>query len=407
MKSNGHTLTKTLATDASGALQRLAAIVAENVSELLHTDVMVLDEQRLIIAGPLPLIGHRFELAHCPNSQDAIFIPFSLDEESGEVVICELASGEAISPRLARVLVEMVINEATAGNRQSAQTEGRHRLIFDLLCGRVEDEDAIFEQATRLGLDLQPPRAVLLIDARDYIMPTCVSRDHRADIRAQHRAQYVIRAVVKYFRLPSDLTCAYVGHGEIAVLKAADAHNLADWVDAERRNESSSWADLSALKRAARGLLNHLPGVDSRAYYISIGRFHRGLKGLARSYDDARAALALGRRFNPDQRVYCLDELSIYAFVGVSDQMTKVDLALHLLSPLHEESELLETLNVFFAVDGCPSQAASKLSIHRNTVAYRLSRVASLTGLDPRRFDEGVQLRLALILRTMNEASVA
>jgi carbohydrate diacid regulator len=78
-----------------------------------------------------------------------------------------------------------------------------------------------------------------------------------------------------------------------------------------------------------------------------------------------------------------------------------------LLSPLHEESELLETLNVFFAVDGCPSQAASKLSIHRNTVAYRLSRVASLTGLDPRRFDEGVQLRLALILRTMNEASVA
>ncbi|MBP8948104.1 MAG: helix-turn-helix domain-containing protein [Candidatus Promineofilum sp.] len=407
MKSSGHTLTKTLAIDSSSALQQLAAIVAENVSELLHTDVMVLDEQRIIIAGPFQLIGQPFQLAHCSKSQDAIFVPFNLNGEAGEVVVCELASGEAISPRLARILVEMVINEATTGNRPSAQTESRNKLIFDLLCGRVEDEDAIFEQATRLGLDLLPPQAVLLIDASDYIMPACVSRNHRADVQAQHRAQYVIRAVVNYFRLPSDLTCAYVGHGEIAVLKAADANSLADWAEADGDNKSPSWADLSALKRAARGLLDHLPGAGSRAYHLSIGRFHRGLKGLARSYEDARAALALGRRFNRDQRVHCLDELSIYAFVGVSDHMTKVDLALHLLSPLYEEPELLETLNVFFAVDSCPSQAAGKLCIHRNTVAYRLGRIASLTGLDPRRFDEAVQLRLALILRTMSGASVA
>ncbi len=157
MKSSGHTLTKTLAIDSSSALQQLAAIVAENVSELLHTDVMVLDEQRIIIAGPFQLIGQPFQLAHCSKSQDAIFVPFNLNGEAGEVVVCELASGEAISPRLARILVEMVINEATTGNRPSAQTESRNKLIFDLLCGRVEDEDAIFEQATRLGLDLLPP----------------------------------------------------------------------------------------------------------------------------------------------------------------------------------------------------------------------------------------------------------
>ena len=32
---------------------------------------------------------------------------------------------------------------------------------------------------------------------------------------------------------------------------------------------------------------------------VGIGRYHPGIRGLARSYEDARAALALGRRFRP------------------------------------------------------------------------------------------------------------
>ncbi|HEU5088034.1 MAG TPA: helix-turn-helix domain-containing protein, partial [Roseiflexaceae bacterium] len=92
--------------------------------------------------------------------------------------------------------------------------------------------------------------------------------------------------------------------------------------------------------------------------------------------------------------------LGMAAFVGISDEPTKVELATHLLSPLDPEPELLSTLQVFFAHNCCPSTAARELVIHRNTLAYRLQKIASLTGLDPRQFHDAVQIQLALLLRS-------
>ena len=37
--------------------------------------------------------------------------------------------------------------------------------------------------------------------------------------------------------------------------------------------------------------------------------------------------------------------------------------------------------------------------VHRNTLLYRLGRVKEITGLDPKKFDDAVQLRLALKMR--------
>ena len=44
---------------------------------------------------------------------------------------------------------------------------------------------------------------------------------------------------------------------------------------------------------------------------------------------------------------------------------------------------------------------AKRLCIHRNTLTYRLEKITSLTGLDPRCFDEAVQIRLALLLQEL------
>ncbi|MDQ2742074.1 MAG: helix-turn-helix domain-containing protein, partial [Chloroflexota bacterium] len=162
-----------------------------------------------------------------------------------------------------------------------------------------------------------------------------------------------------------------------------------------------SWANLAALKRAGTGLLSRLRHDTHSAINIGIGRYHPGLRGLTGSYQDALAALSLGRRFHGQNRVHCLDGLGIAAFVGISDEATKIDLATYLLSPLDHGPDLLATLEAFFAEDCAPSPTAAILSIHRNTLAYRLDKITSLTGLDPRCFDEAVQIRLALLLRSL------
>jgi carbohydrate diacid regulator len=240
---------------------------------------------------------------------------------------------------------------------------------------------------------------VILIDAADYVLP---ANNGHSEVQAQ-RVQTVIGSIVSFFQLPNDAICASLGEGKICVLKASNTRNLDPWATGSDLPEGlgSSWANLTALKRAADALLNRLCGDTNTSINIGIGRYHPGLQGISRSYQDAQASLSLGRRFQGNNRVHCLGELGIVAFVGVPDEATKIDLAKYLLSPLDQEPELLLTLNVFFSENCCPSSTAKRLSIHRNTLSYRLDKVATLTGLEPRQFDHAVQMRLSLLLRSL------
>lgn len=76
-----------------------------------------------------------------------------------------------------------------------------------------------------------------------------------------------------------------------------------------------------------------------------------------------------------------------------------MELANHLLSPLDNEPDLISTPKIFFEQDCTFLATAKRLCIHRNTLTYRLEKITSLTGLDPRCFDEAVQIRLALLLQ--------
>jgi carbohydrate diacid regulator len=221
----------------------------------------------------------------------------------------------------------------------------------------------------------------------------------------RRRAQGVIDSVVSFFHLPSETICAYIGDGEVAVLKASSTQDLRAWAEGEDAADpaSASWANLGALKRAATALLGRLKRDTNASLSIGIGRYHPGIGGLACSYEDARAALSVGRRAKGRDQVHCLDSLGVAAFVGLADEPTKVSLASHLLSPLDGTPGLIETLQAYFAEDCSPSATASRLAIHRNTLGYRLDRIASLTGLDPRRFDDAVQIRLALALRDLRD----
>jgi carbohydrate diacid regulator len=211
---------------------------------------------------------------------------------------------------------------------------------------------------------------------------------------------------VSFFHLPDDTICTDLGGGELVVLKASNTRNLGRWAEAENNTDSLNalWTNLTALKRAGDALLVRLRDDTGVAISIGIGRYHSGVLGLAKSYQDARMALSLGHRFNGRDRVYCLDRLGIAAFIGVADEQTKIELATHLLSPLDCETELLTTVEAFFAHNCSPSATVKQLLIHRNTLNYRLDKLASLIGLDPRCFDEAVQIRLALLLRKLQSS---
>jgi carbohydrate diacid regulator len=391
---------------ANGQFERVAALIADQTAEIFSTRVAALDERGVVIASNDPaLVGRPFGAERPAGDEVYLRVPIRVDTQAAEVIVAQPANGEVISPRLARALIDSMVTQAAVVARLPNRRELKDKFIHNLLCGATGDEGAVLREAQILGLDLMRPRAVILIDAAAHILPPPGSgaRPPFDDTRVRQRADLIIASVVGYFDLPNDTICAYIGGGEVAVLKASSTQDLEAWTDRADGLEQviPSWANLTALKRAVNGLLARLRRDTLAPITIGIGRYHPGLRGLGRSYQDARAALSLGSRFHGPNEVHCLDALGVASFVGVSDEGTKVDLASHLLSPLDHEPELLETLSVFFAEDCCVSPTAARLAIHRNTLSYRLDKITSLTGLDPRHFDHAVQICLALVVRSL------
>lgn len=368
------------------------------LTDLLHAPVTVVDQHGEVVASTEQhLVG-----ARVPHpEQEHLRIPLQLDQQRAAVLIGTPRNGETVSPRLAHALVDLVLKQTVADRAEAHRTLKNH-FIDDLLHGRGADEAAILREARLLRLNFAVPRAVILIDAAAYVLPpTDDDEQPFPQLDIERRAQVVIDSVAHFFQLPDKTIVAYIGDGEIAVLKASNTKSLATWAKATDADDvaSPSWTNLSALKRAGAALLTRLQHDTGTAVSIGLGRYHPGVHGIAHSYQDARAALSLGQRFQGQNQVYCLDSLGMAAFVGIPDEQTKLDLSTYLLSPLSDAPELLQTLTVFFAQNCCPSATAQQLSVHRNTLSHRLDKITALTGLNPRRFDDGVQIRLALLLR--------
>lgn len=385
--------------------ERIAAIVTERASAVLGAPVWVVTETGSVIASSGSTSRWQDHPAFDPAAEDSLLrVPMRVGSQAGEVVVAEASDGETVSSRVGGALVELMISQALILAQLPNREELKSRFIHDLLRGRIENEPDIMREGELLGMKLAVPRAVILIDASDYILSAedGVESEQRTT-QIPRRAQYVIASIVGFFALPSDTICAYIGDGEIAVLKAAGTQDLVAWTDTieDEGRPTGSWANLIALKRAAAALLKRLRHDTRASITIGVGRYHPGIRGMAHSYRDARAAITLGSRFHGQNLVHCLDGLGVAAFVGISDERTKLELAMHLLSPLDQESELIETLRAFFKTDCCPSSAAQALCIHRNTLGYRLDKITMLTGLDPRRFDDAVQIRLALLVRAL------
>jgi carbohydrate diacid regulator len=398
----------------------VAARVTAKITELLYAPVFVVDQRGVVLTSSDPSFAGR--LLHWEYGEKVLEkflrVPLYHATETAEILVGESYNSEVIPSRLAHALVELVVNQTITQIQFPSQHKIKNRLLYDLLHGRITDESIALEQAAQLGMDLSQPRAVILIDAANYILEATVpnsgtnASNHDLDQQIklnqqrqaieQRRTKVVIGSIVDFFQLPSDTICVDLGQGNIGVLKASNSKNLDPWATCEEtQGVSSSWANLTALKRAANALLVRLRSDTHASVNIGIGRYHPGLKGLARSYEDAHIALSLGTRLQGGDRIHCLGEMGIAAFVGIADEATKIDLAKYLLSPLNHETELLVTLNTFFSENCCPSSTAKRLSIHRNTLSYRLDKIASLTGLEPRRFDDAVQMRLSLLLRSL------
>lgn len=133
---------------------------------------------------------------------------------------------------------------------------------------------------------------------------------------------------------------------------------------------------------------------------VGIGGAYSQANGLRWSYFEAREAATRGLDVNVPER------LSLTSLLLASEDVPMAAMAKEALDPLLtfdavHGSELLETLERYLQLNGSVAAVAEALALHRNTVRYRLTQIAELTGYDPASTPDRVQLWLALAVRRL------
>jgi sugar diacid utilization regulator len=152
---------------------------------------------------------------------------------------------------------------------------------------------------------------------------------------------------------------------------------------------------LTASVEGANDLLQERHKISIAA---GISTICHGLTEIRRGYEEAQRALSM-RPVHGD--FVALSELSLldYAITSADETVRHLipdQLASVLAEDLSKGGELVDTALAYIEADLNVRRAAKALFVHPNTVHYRLSRLADRTGLDVRRFEDLVELLMAV-----------
>lgn len=158
--------------------------------------------------------------------------------------------------------------------------------------------------------------------------------------------------------------------------------------------------DGASAPALARNLSDHLAEAGIHAS-VGIGGAYTKPNGLRWSYFEARDAASHGLPVNEPER------LSLTSLLLASEDVPLTDMANESLDPLRtfdaaHGSELLITLESYLTNNGSVAAVAEALTLHRNTVRYRLAQITELTGYDPAQTQDRVQLWLALAVQRLS-----
>jgi len=175
-----------------------------------------------------------------------------------------------------------------------------------------------------------------------------------------------------------------VDEGHVVVIKALDADE----------NEEE-------LEETARMLVDMAGSEALSDVRVAYGTVADDIKGVSKSYREAKMALEVGRIFYPLKRTI------EYGNLGVGRLIYQLPVNLCRLFvkeifgddiPEEIDEEVLTTVNKFFENSLNVSETSRQLFIHRNTLIYRIEKLQKATGLDVRVFDDALTLKIALMV---------
>ncbi len=323
------------------------------------------------------------------NGESQIAIPlFKGGRKIGILLINNEERNGLDQAGLIKSFAELLV-EQELGNNQIVKDSTDQFVAKIIYKKDFKDASYVSSEASILGHKLNLPRVAIFIKLCGF-WENCLLNDDRFEGDRQKVIEYwkkeIKDAVNGFFTKSSDNIVAYLGEDEFLVFK--DISN------------SSEEKVVEMVKKNFANIFSPLKSQNTKDIVIGISKSYSGVKGLVKSFNEAKLAAFLGEKIKGTNKSYFIDDLGILSIIGDGNQEKKLSFASELLGNL-TNNELLKTLECFFDKNLNLTSTAKKLHIHRNTVIYRLDQISRIIGLDPRIFDDSVSIKIALLIKQL------
>ncbi|BBP70619.1 carbohydrate diacid regulator [Pseudomonas sp. Seg1] len=358
----------------------LAQDIVDRAMAILPYNVNVMDSQGLILGSGEPeRINTRHEGAqlvlangrvveidgptaqHLKGVQPGINLPLLLDQRLIGVLGI---TGEPEQLRTYAELVRMTAEMLVGQRNQQAEQQWRRQRCDDLLAlllSEAGDSPRLLDEAQQLGLKPQMTRVLYLFE-----------------LGPEHGPGQTVDALSAW------LTSRFPDSWCVTSAKS-----------------SLLWCRPASLTIEHDRLLEKLDALGWNILRIAVGGQADGLAGLRRCYRRVADLLAYGREVLPHSRLLILNRYRLPVMLWRHRNDDALD---ELLKPLRKviakdgNGQLLATLRSWCDHDGQSQACADALGIHRNSLRYRMERIAEISGVDPLRLEGMLALYLGVQL---------
>ncbi|HSX41372.1 MAG TPA: helix-turn-helix domain-containing protein [Candidatus Saccharimonadales bacterium] len=295
---------------------------------------------------------------------------------------------EAIS--LLQGLAEVITHQHFLLEHVQPSEKIRANFIKQVLTSTKIEAAEAYRQADILQINLRQPQAIILIEIERFEQDI---RLEHAPLTPDEQEQEVARAAseitnaiqASFNNHTGNLAC-YIGNNIFVLSKGIGGEGLT------LRNTMRFMIEKGHYEHDL--LAKRFP---NKKVSVGVGQYYPELGGLRKSFQEAKLSLTVGTKVWGTGRVYHIKQVGMFVTLANVAQERKAELAHQILYPLLKDEQLYKTVQTFLQAGLNLTEAAEKLHVHRNTLIYRLDKTKKVIGLDPRVFDDALQIKLGLM----------
>jgi carbohydrate diacid regulator len=384
-----------------GLLKNIAQDIAKSTSDVIGFGVLVTDENGIVIGCnedkrlgefhvPSMKVMHENRPA-ATSSEDAEWLkdvrpgytlPIQFfDKVIGSVSIAGLPEEVARYGLLVKRQAEMMLREEAFLESNLLRERALRDLVENvaLFDTGSENEERIKLQGKELGFNLDKCRTAIVIEMKKW-----------ANEAAESAFQKMLREIRSCFSNPRNVICPQENYRATVFFSPCLEENP------EKINQTAEFLSKSLIDSSLE------MGVEVD---VAVGLLSDCLAGLARSLRSARNALRIGKQLGAEGVIAARNFTgeSLLDLLPLSKREEYASRTLKGITGRNDYGDIKKTFLAWCESPFASGNAAEKLSMHRNSLQYRLKKIRTLTGKDPWNFKEAFELWAAFTISDMSK----